>query len=141
MHVIADRPQIAVAAAVHDERLVTSTEQVAEEFVATIEPRGVGAQEPAHPGHKIAAGRFDHEMKMILQETIGMHLPVRLGTSLGERGEKAFVIEVVAEDGLAMVATIHDVINRAGIFDAQLARHGNPLPPHRIGVNSKERSL
>jgi hypothetical protein len=33
------------------------------------------------------------------------------------------------------------MINRAGIFDAQLARHGNPLPPHRICVNSKERPL
>lgn len=39
------------------------------------------------------------------------------------------------------VATVHDVINCGGIFDGQRAGHGNPLPPHRICVNSTERPL
>jgi hypothetical protein len=38
---------------------------VAEEFVAAIESRGVGAQEPAHLGHEIGVGRLDDEMKVI----------------------------------------------------------------------------
>ena len=33
------------------------------------------------------------------------------------------------------------MVNRPGIFDAQLARHDIPLPPRRICVKSKGRPL
>ena len=138
MNVIADGAEITVATAVHDEGFVTSAEQVAEEFVAAIEARGVGAKKPFHPGYEIRIGRFDDEMKMIAHETIRMNLPIGLGASLGERDEKLFVIEIVAKDGFTMVATIHDVIDRAGIFDAQRTGHGTVLLPLGICVNSED---
>ena len=34
---------------------------------------------------------------------------------------------VVLEDGLSAIAAIHEVIHRAGILNAQLARHGGRL--------------
>ena len=41
-------------------------------------------------------------------------------TDLGERGEKSFVIEVVAEDRLTSVAAVHDMVDRAKNFDAMM---------------------
>jgi hypothetical protein len=40
-----------------------------------------------------------------------------------------------------MIATNHDVVDRAGIFDAQRAGHGPTLTDSRVGVNSKEQPL
>jgi hypothetical protein len=42
MHVIADCAQIAIAAAIDDEGLVTAAEEMPEEFMAAIEARRVG---------------------------------------------------------------------------------------------------
>ena len=121
---------------------VKSTERpLYEHFVAAIEPRGVRAQEPAHPGDEIGVGRLDDEVKMIAHETIRVNLPIGFGANLGERGEKFVVIKVVAEDGFAAVATVHDVINCARIFDAQRTGHDPTLLSSRVGVNSKERPL
>lgn len=39
-------------------------------------------------------------------------------TDLGERCEKPFVIEVVAEDRLTSVTAVHDMVDRAKNFDA-----------------------
>src|ERR1043166_276580 len=43
MHVITDRLQIARAAAIHHQRLVASTEQMAKQFMTPVEARGVSA--------------------------------------------------------------------------------------------------
>ena len=117
MDVVADRGEVIVAAAVHNERLVASAEEVAEEFMTAIEASGVGAEEPAHASDEIAVGCLDDEVKMIAHQAIGVDLPVGLGTSFTEGGEEAMTIGVVGEDGLAAVAPAHQMINRAGIFD------------------------
>ena len=44
-----------------------------------------------------------------------------LATGLGEGGEETFAVRVVAEDFLAVIPAIDDGIDRAGIFEAQLA--------------------
>ena len=41
-----------------------------------------------------------------------------LPTDLGERREKPFMIEVVAEDRLTSVTAVHDMVDRAKNFDA-----------------------
>ena len=138
MHIVADGAQVAVAAVVHDEGFVTSAEQVAEKFVPPIKPRGVSAQEPSYARDEIAVGRLDDQMKMIGHETIRLHLPVGFGASLGERGEKAFVIGVIVEDWLAAITAIHDVIDRAGIFNARRAGHDQTLPNSRTCVNTPD---
>jgi hypothetical protein len=42
-----------------------------------------------------------------------------LATGLGEGGEEAFAVSVVAEDFLAAIPAIHDVLDRTGIFEAR----------------------
>ena len=118
MHVVAHRPQIARAAAVHDQRFVTSAEHMPKEFVPAIEPRRVGAQEPAHPGDKVGRRRLDDQMKMIQHQAIRMHLPARLGAGLVQGGHEPLAVKVIVEDRLAPVATVHHMINRSGVFDA-----------------------
>jgi hypothetical protein len=41
------------------------------------------------------------------------------------------------EDGFAAVAAIHDVVNRTGIFDAEIAGHAGTLRNTAQTVNSK----
>jgi hypothetical protein len=52
-----------------------------------------------------------------------MHLPNCLLATLLQCGKEALAILIVIEDALSMVATTHEVVNRPGILDAQLARH------------------
>ena len=61
-------------------------------------------------------------MEVIGHEAIGVDLPFGLATGLGEGGEETFAVRVVAEDFLAAIPAIDDVIDRTGIFEAQSAR-------------------
>jgi len=62
---------------------------------------------------------------MIRHEDIGLDVPAGLGASLAQGLDEALPIRVVFEDGFAPIAAIQDVVDRAGIFDAQLAQHGH----------------
>jgi hypothetical protein len=44
--------------------------------VPSIEPRRIGAQLPLHPGDQIGLRRFDHQMKMIAHQAIGLRFPI-----------------------------------------------------------------
>ena len=68
-------------------------------------------------------------MRPCAHKTIRVNLPIGVGAPLGERDENLLVIEIAAEDGFASVATIHHVIDRAGIFDTQCTGHGMVLLP------------
>ncbi len=41
-----------------------------------------------------------------------------------QRGQELFTSRVVVEDGFAAVPPTQDVVDRAGILDSELARHG-----------------
>ena len=61
---------------------------MAEEFVAMIEPDGIGAEQPAHSRPQIGGRGSNHQVKVITHQTIGVVLPSRLLASLGECLEK-----------------------------------------------------
>lgn len=128
MHIIAHAVQIAIAAALNDERLVAAAEQVAEELVPAIEPAGVGPQKPFHARHQIGLGRLDDQMKMIGHQTIRMDLPAGLVTGFGEALKEAQSILVVVEDGFAAVAAVHEVVQRSGVLQSQLSGHDGRVP-------------
>jgi hypothetical protein len=92
MHVIAHRPQIPAAAAIHHQRLVATAEQMSEQLVPPVEPARVRAQKPLHPGHQIPLRRFHHQMKMVGHEAQGLHLPAGFPAGLAQRGEKPLAI-------------------------------------------------
>ena len=96
---------------------------MAKELVPPVEAARLGAQKPFHPGDQIGLGRLDHQMEMIRHEDAGVNLPARLGTNLAQRLDEALAIPIILEDRLAPVTAIHDVLNRAGILDSQLAGH------------------
>ncbi len=131
-----DRNLLSGRSAVH-QRLVAPGEQMAEQFVPSVEAAGVSAQQPFHPGDQVRLRRLDHQMKMIRHEDVGVNLPARLGANLAQRLDEALTIHVIHEDQLAPVAAIHAVINRAGILDSQLARHAGRVPSGPLYVNIK----
>jgi len=116
MDVIADRAQIAVAAAIHDQGFVAAAEQMAEEFVPAVETARVNAQQPFHARDQIGLWRFKHQMKMISHQAPGMNLPAGFGAGFAQRGEELLPVVIVAEDRLAMITPIHHVIDCARIF-------------------------
>jgi hypothetical protein len=52
-----------------------------------------------------------------------MNLPVRLAARFTQSSDEPFAVKVVIKYRLAPVAAIHHMINRSGVFDAQLTRH------------------
>ena len=64
---------------------------------------------------------------MVRHEAKGVHLPVGLLAGFPKGGQKTLAIMVVLVDGLPAITTIHDVIHRTGVLDAQLARHTGRL--------------
>src|SRR6266511_1468173 len=96
---------------------------MSKELVSAIEPTGVGTQEPLHPGDQIGLGRFHHQVEMVAHEAERMHLPVGLGTALGQRFQETLPVGVIFEDGLFPITPIHYMINGSLKFHSQLARH------------------
>ena len=74
---------------------------------------------------------------MIRHEDIGVNLPARLGASLAQRLDEALAIRVIQEDRPTAVPAIHNVVNRAGILDSQLAGHARRMPRAQLYVNFK----
>ena len=132
MNIITNRLQIPIARSIHDQRLVTTAEQVTKELVPTIESIGISAEEPLHADDQIRLRRFDHQVKMVGHENEGMHLPTRFGTTLIQAAEKQLAILISLEDLLPPIPAINDMINRPGILDSQLASHGVTLPSNRV---------
>jgi len=55
-------------------------------------------------------------MKMVAHETPGMNFPISLQAGFSCGLEEEFASLIVAEHGLAPVATIHDMVNGAWIL-------------------------
>jgi hypothetical protein len=106
-HVIAHRFQIPRAAAVHNQTLAASAEQMAKEFVPLVEALGVNARKPFHARPQIGLGRLDHQMKMAGHQTIRMNLPARLEARLAQGVRKALTILITLADRFAPVAADH----------------------------------
>ena len=130
MHVIAHRPQIPVAASIHHQGLVAATKDMTKELVPVIEPDGVSAQKPAHPGHQIGIGRFHHQMEMIPHQAVGMHLETGLQARLSQRFQKVLAVHVIQKDVAFAVTPTHDVVDRTRIFDSEFARHQRLMCPN-----------
>src|ERR1043166_1904257 len=109
MHVVTNGAQVAAAAAVHDQRLVATTEQMPKQFVPAIEAAGGSAQKPLHPGDEVGEGSFEHQMKMVSHEAIGVDLPLGFGACLGKSLQKTATVGVVLKDWLTTVTAIDDV--------------------------------
>jgi hypothetical protein len=68
------RPRKAVAAALHQPRLVATTQHVPDKLVPMVEPDRAGALEPGHGGHRVGIGGLRHEVKVVAHQAISMRL-------------------------------------------------------------------
>ena len=105
------------------------------EPVFAVEARGVSPQKPFHAGDQVGLGRFDHEMKMIVHQAIGVDLPTGLGAGFGQGGQEQLPVSVVQEDRFPAIAPAHQMINRSRILQTKLSRHGRRMPPLTYSVN------
>ena len=64
--------------------------------------------------------------------------PGRLGTGLPEGFQEPIAVQAILEDGFAAVATIQDVVNGAGVLDANLAGHATTVSNSPRFVNRKK---
>jgi hypothetical protein len=62
-------------------------------------------------------------MEVVAHQAKRMHLPPRFLAGLAQRFQKTLAVPVISEDRLLPVAPVHDVVDRAGILDAQFSRH------------------
>jgi hypothetical protein len=92
MHIIAHRLEIAVAAGLHYQSLVSSAKEVPELFVPPIVAAGVSSQEPFHSHHQVSPRRFYDEMEVIAHQAIGVHLPLGLFARFGEGLQKSVAV-------------------------------------------------
>ncbi|MCZ7636423.1 MAG: hypothetical protein M5U12_10605 [Verrucomicrobia bacterium] len=76
---------------------------------------------------RVGLGRLNHQVEMIRHQAVCVDLPAGFENRLGQRFQQALPVRVVSEDGFASVASIHDVVDRAGVLDSQLAGHGGGL--------------
>jgi hypothetical protein len=78
-------------------------------------------------------------MEMITHQTPGMDPPTGFFAGLAQGFLKKFPIAILAEDGLSPVASIHDVINGAGILHPQFSSHDCQCP--KSSADSQTRIL
>ena len=107
MHVITNSLKVTITAAVHDQRLVATAEQMTEELVTPIKATGVNAKKPLHACDQVWLGRFNKQVKMIGHQAIPMNLPEGFVASFSQAIQKLFPVQIITEDWLATIAAIH----------------------------------
>ena len=127
MDVVANGAQVAIAAAIDDQRFVTAAEKMSKIFVAPIEARCVRPEEPLHAGDEIGARCLDHEMKVVAHQTVSVDLPGGFLAGFAEGFEEQPAVVVIVEDVFAAVAAVHNVVDRALVLHAEFSGHGNDV--------------
>ena len=77
-------------------------------------PRFGHPQQPLHPGHQVGLRRFQHQMKMMAHQAIGLNLPLGLAAGLGQGGQEHPADLLIAKDRLPAMPPVHHVVNRSG---------------------------
>ena len=70
---------------------------------------------------------IDHQVEVVLHETVRTHLPGCFLASLGESFQEIVSIHVIREDVFPSVAATHEVVNGPWILDTQFARRSDEL--------------
>src|SRR4030095_4912056 len=102
--IITDCLQVTVAAAIHNQTLVTSAEQMSEELVPTVEARRIYAQKPFHARDQIGLRGLNQQGKMIGYETTRSHLPARFGATFAQGRQEPLSVLIILKDRLPPVS-------------------------------------
>jgi hypothetical protein len=66
-----------------------------------------------------------------------MDLPLGLAAGIAQGVEKLLLVGAIAKNILAIISPIHEVVDRSGISNAQLARHEPPVLTRSPTANSE----
>ncbi len=83
-----------------------------------IKTLGVDAIQLPHALGKITVRRFDHQVIVVIHQTIGRHGPVANLHHFGHHVEKQVFIRLAQENSLPSISAGGDVIQRTGKFDS-----------------------
>ena len=77
-------------------------------------------------------------MKMIFHQTVGENVPLGFAARLVKGFQKTPPVDVVVVNRLPPIASVHDMVDRSGVLDTQLAGHGLTVSALELCVNSKD---
>src|SRR5947209_4561070 len=83
----------------------------------------VGGLEPTHPRDEVSLRRLHQQVVVIRHQNERMHLPTSPTAHLAERVEKRSPISIIADNRLAMIAAVKQMINRVGELYACFPGH------------------
>jgi hypothetical protein len=98
---------------------------MADAVMAPIEALCVAAVQTPHAATEIRLGRFNEQMIMVIHQTVGIALPLLLENFGPQAGQEVVAIRIIEKDRLSGIAPRCEVIERAGVFQPQLASHGH----------------
>jgi len=77
---------------------------------------------------------------VVIHQTIGVDFNLPEPGDVGEQVEKALPPFVFCENSTAGLASVHDVVERSGVFDSQRSGHADRLFHPKSPVNSYQRT-
>ena len=114
----------------------TPLEQVPDAAVAEIEVSRVTAVEQMHARGQVGLGGLRKKVVVVCHEHEGVQPPTIGFHRALQPIQSPLAIRVVADDGAALVATRHHVVQSTGQFDSQRSCHAPKIPPFRFRVNT-----
>jgi hypothetical protein len=121
--------------------LVSSLEEMSRSLMPFIKELRIDAVQLAHAEGKIAVGRFDQEMIVVIHETVSVTDPVIPFIDMLKRVQKANAIMVVFKDSFLLIAARGDMIDCAGVFNAKGTGHAETLAEKMGNVKIKDLTL
>lgn len=109
------------------QRLIPALEQVPPLRPEPIEPCGVGALQPMHPGNQVASRRLHCQMEVIAHHDMRVQPPLVRLAGLHQRLLKGPRRPRALEDVPPIVPTVDHVVDCPRKLDTQLSRHGFAL--------------
>ena len=130
-----------MAVLLNENRFISSLEEMAGPLMPLIEELRINAVQLTHAQGKIAVGRFDQEMVMIVHEAVGVADPIVPFIDVLERIQKVDAILIVFEDGLLFITAGSDMIDSTGVFYAERTAHTGTLAKNKGNVKIKDLTL
>ena len=127
-----------MAVFLNEDRFVSALEQLACPLMTFIEKLRIDAVQLPHPRGKIAVRRLDQKVIVIVHHTVGMTEPVISFIDMLECVQEVDPVLVVLENGLLFIAAGGEVINGAGVFNAEGAGHAVMVSEKRWNVKIKD---
>ena len=117
--------------------LITSLKQMAVFAPEAIEPGGQRALQPMHAFDQVGPGRFQRQVEMIAHDHVSVDAPAVDRGRLGQGAHKGFRRARAVKEVAPVIATIDDVVARAGVLDAQPSCHARIQTGHISGARLK----